>query len=97
MGTAETGDSQLQQQIQTALSNNRTTSSSAIQVNVTADKIELDGNVKSNKEKKAAERLAKSYAGNRTVDNRITVSSTAGGASGTMNEQPPTSQTPPKK
>jgi osmotically-inducible protein OsmY len=91
-GAAASTDDQLQQQIQTALKNEPTLSNDSINVNVAADKIELSGTAASGKEKKTAQRIAESYAGNRKVENHITVSGQGQGASG-MSSSP--SSNPP--
>jgi hypothetical protein len=48
-------------------------SSSNVNVNVTDSTIELSGTVATGKEKQTAERIAQSYAGNRKIVDRITV------------------------
>jgi osmotically-inducible protein OsmY len=69
---------QIQSEIQSALSQQGTLSGSNIQVNVTDTDIELTGNVATPDQKQTAERIAGSYAGNRRVVNHITVSSLSG-------------------
>jgi len=81
---AQNPDQQLQSQIETALRNEPTLSNSSINVNVTADKIELSGSVPSGKDRQTAKRIAQSFAGNRKVVDNITVS-----GQGSNTENPP--------
>jgi hypothetical protein len=74
MGASSTDNSTLQSQIQTALQNDPTLRSDTINVNVTETAIELSGNVPTGKEKQTANRIASSFAGNRRVRDRVTVS-----------------------
>jgi hypothetical protein len=64
----------LQTQIQNALQNEPTLRNDNVNVNVTESTIELSGSVQSGKEKQTARRIASSFAGNRRVRDRITVS-----------------------
>lgn len=90
----------LQSQIQNALQNEPTLRNNSLSVNVTDNTIELGGAVQNGKEKQTAHRIASSFAGNRRVKDRITVtghgtassspnSSTLGGnpASNSSNQQ----------
>jgi hypothetical protein len=54
-----------------------------VTVNVTDSTIELGGNVQTSKEKQTARRIASSFAGNRRVQDRITVSGKGSAANGT--------------
>src|SRR3954470_13902127 len=63
----------LQSTIQDKLKSEPVLSSSSVNVNVTDATIELSGTVATGKEKQTAERIAQSYAGNRKVVDRITV------------------------
>lgn len=63
----------LQGQIQTALQNEPTLRNDALSVNVNDSTIELSGNVQTGKEKQTAHRIASSFAGNRRVKDRITL------------------------
>jgi osmotically-inducible protein OsmY len=92
MGAGASSDDQLQQQIQTALKNDPTLANDNINVTLAADSITLTGEVASGKEKKSAQRIAESYAGNRKVKNEITVSGKGAGASPNPsypNQKPP--------
>ncbi len=73
-----TGD-HLRADIQNALQRDPTLSSCSLTTNVTAEAVELAGTCPTAQEKQTAVRLAQSFAGNRRVVNRITVS---GGAQG---------------
>jgi osmotically-inducible protein OsmY len=64
----------LQSTIQDKLKSEPMLSSSSVNVTVTDATIELSGSVATGKEKQTAERIAQSYAGNRKLVNRITVS-----------------------
>ena len=59
--------------IQTALRNEPTLSSSNVSVNVTDDSIELNGSAPSAKDRDEAKRIAQSFAGNRRVVDNIKV------------------------
>jgi len=73
--SSSSGDSaSLQSTIQDKLKSEPMLSSSSVDVNVTDATIELSGSVATGKEKQTAERIAQSYAGNRKLVNRITVS-----------------------
>jgi osmotically-inducible protein OsmY len=104
MGQSQTGaaagsDDQLQQQIQTALKNEPTLSNDTINVNISADQVELTGDVATGKEKHTAKRIAQSYAGNRKVVDHITVGGKGQGM-GKSSSNPPSSsesQKPPKE
>lgn len=67
--------------IETAIKQDPNLASSDVKVKVTDKKVELSGNVSSNDQKKAAEKLAKDNAGGRKVKNHIKV------ASNSMNNQ----------
>lgn len=78
-GTASAGigindTATLQNQIQNALQNEPTLRNDNLNVNVTDSTIELSGSVQTGKEKQTAQRIASSFAGNRRVRDRITVS-----------------------
>jgi len=75
----------LQGQIQTALQNEPTLRNDALSVNVTDSTIELSGNVQTGKEKQTAHRIASSFAGNRRVKDRITLSGHGSSASSNPN------------
>ena len=66
-------DSDLQSQIQTALSKEPTLSGGSAHVTVAGDTVELAGTVSTNKEKITATRIVQSYAGSKKLVNRLTV------------------------
>jgi osmotically-inducible protein OsmY len=66
-------DSDLQREIQNALSKEPTLSGDTVNVTVSGDNIETTGSVNSAKEKLTASRIVQSFAGNRKVVNHITV------------------------
>jgi osmotically-inducible protein OsmY len=86
MTASETGD--LQGKIENALKAEPTLSSSSLVVNVSGDSIELSGSVPSGKEKQTAKRIAQSFAGNRKVSDRITVTGNATPSSTAPQTQP---------
>jgi hypothetical protein len=78
--TGASDTNQLQSQIQGAIQNEPTLSGSNVNVNVTDTNIELSGTVPTGKEKQTAKRIAQSYAGNRKVVDRLTVTGRGNGA-----------------
>ncbi len=78
--TGASDTNQLQSQIQGAIQNEPTLSGSNVNVNVTETAIELSGTVPTGKEKQTAKRIAQSYAGNRKVVDRLTVTGRGNGA-----------------
>ncbi len=68
----------LQQQLDQAYQSEPSLNGSKIEVGVTDSQVQLTGSVASNKDKLTAERIAKSYAGNRKVVNKVTVAPTSG-------------------
>jgi osmotically-inducible protein OsmY len=73
-GSPATSGTEVQGQIQDALKKDPALSNANITVSVTDDAVELNGTVASNDDKKAAKKIAKSYAGNRKVKDNLTVS-----------------------
>jgi hypothetical protein len=71
--TASGSSDQVKNDIQTALRNEPTLSSSNVSVNVTDDSIELNGSAPSAKDRDEAKRIAQSFAGNRRVVDNIKV------------------------
>jgi len=92
MGT-NANATQIQSEIQNAISQQGTLSGSNIQVNVTDTDVELTGNVATQDQKQTAERIAGSYAANRRVVNHITVSS-LNGQTGAENPNTPSATQP---
>lgn len=78
----------LQSQIQNALQNEPTLKNDTVNVSVSDSTIELSGNVQTGKEKETAHRIASSFAENRRVRDRITVSG-RGTASSSPNADTP--------
>jgi BON domain len=73
-GVAAVPDSDLQSQIQNALSKEPTLSGDTVNVNVSQDAIEVTGSVATAREKQTATRIVQSYAGNKKVVSHLTVS-----------------------
>ena len=67
-------DSELQSQIQSALSKEPTLAGDSAHANVSGDTIELAGTVGTNKEKITATRIVQSYAGSKKLVNKLTIS-----------------------
>jgi len=72
-GVSAMTDSDLQSQIQNALSKEPTLSSDSPHVNVSGDTVELAGNVGTNKEKITATRIVQSYTGSKKLVNKLTI------------------------
>jgi hypothetical protein len=66
-------DSDLESQIQTALSKEPTLSGDSAHVTVSGDTVELAGTVGTSKEKVTATRIVQSYAGSKKLVNRLTI------------------------
>jgi hypothetical protein len=66
-------DSDLQSQIQNALSKEPTLAGDSARANVSGDTIELAGTVATNKEKITATRIVQSYAGSKKLVNKLTI------------------------
>jgi hypothetical protein len=73
-GGAAANDPELEGQIQNALNKEPTLTGDSTHVTVSADTIELAGNVGTSKEKVTATRIVQSYAGNKKVMNHLTIS-----------------------
>ncbi|MGC2743851.1 MAG: BON domain-containing protein [Candidatus Angelobacter sp.] len=73
-GVSTMSDSDLQSQIQNALSKEPTLSGDSPHVNVSGDTVELAGNVGTNKEKITATRIVQSYSGSKKLVNQLTIS-----------------------
>lgn len=73
-GVSTMTDSDLQSQIQNALSKEPTLSDDSPRVNVSGDTVELAGNVGTNKEKITATRIVQSYSGSKKLVNKLTIS-----------------------
>jgi len=86
-GVAAPTDSDLEGQIQNALNKEPTLSGDSTHVRVTADTIELGGNVGTNKEKVTATRIVQSYAGSRKLVNHLAVGNRGGSAASSPSGQ----------
>ena len=73
-GISAMSDSDLQSQIQNALSKEPTLSGDSPRVNVSGDTVELAGNVGTNKEKITATRIVQSYTGSKKLVNKLAIS-----------------------
>ena len=73
-GVSAMTDSDLQSQIQNALSKEPTLSGDSPHVNVSGDSVELAGNVGTNKEKITATRIVQSYTGSKKLVNKLAIS-----------------------
>ena len=73
-GVSAMSDSDLQSQIQNALSKEPTLSGDSAHANVNGDTIVLAGTVGTNKEKITATRIVQSYAGSKKLENKLTIS-----------------------
>jgi len=87
-GIAAISDSDLEAQIQNALSKEPTLSSDNTHVKVSADTIELDGNVATSKEKITATRIVQSYSGSKKLVNRLTINGATGKTTSPRTEPP---------
>ena len=87
-GNPTVSDSDLQSQIQNALTKEPTLSADSLQANVTDQNIELSGNVETAREKQTALRIVQSYAANKKVVNHISVGSRSV-SSPSQTERPP--------
>lgn len=73
-GLSTMTDSDLQSQMQNALSKEPTLTGDSPRVNVSGDTVELAGNVNTNKEKITATRIVQSYSGSKKLVNKLTIS-----------------------
>jgi hypothetical protein len=73
-GISAMSDSDLQTQIQNALSKEPTLSGDSPRVSVSGDTVELAGNVGTNKEKITATRIVQSYTGSKKLVNKLAIS-----------------------
>lgn len=98
-----TTSTDMQSHIQQALHNEPTLANDNIMVNVTDDTIELSGTVATGKDRQTARRIAQSFAGNKKVVDRLTVTGrgrNSGNNPGMSNPQgqqqkPPMTEQPP--
>lgn len=76
-------DSDLQAQVQNALSKEPTLSGDAVNVAVSGDSIDITGSVATTREKQTATRIVQSYAGNKKVLSHLTITGRIRGVSPT--------------
>ena len=81
-------DSDLQSQIQNALSKEPTLTGDSPRVNVSGDTVELAGTVGTNKEKITATRIVQSYTGSKKLVNKLTISGRSEKASPASTDNP---------
>lgn len=82
-------DTELQSQIQNALSKEPTLSGDTVNVRVTTESINITGSVATAREKLTATRIVDSYAGNRKVISHLTISDKNRNAAPAMATRPP--------
>jgi len=93
-GISTMTDSDLQSQIQNALSKEPTLTGDSPRVNVAGDTVELAGNVGSNKEKITATRIVQSYTGSKKLVNKLAISPRSEKSSPTSVENPGSTANP---
>ena len=107
-GVSAMTDSDLQSQIQNALSKEPTLSGDSPHVNVSGDTVELAGAVGTNKEKITATRIVQSYTGSKKLVNKLAISPRSekstpastdnpGSMANPANNPAPASSKPPQK
>jgi osmotically-inducible protein OsmY len=101
-GISAMTDSDLQSQIQNALSKEPTLTGDSPRVNVSGDTVELAGTVGTNKEKITATRIVQSYTGSKKLVNKLTISGRSekssdnpGSTANPANNPEPNKGTPP--
>ena len=87
-------DSDLQSQIQNALSKEPTLSGDSPHVNVSGDTVELAGNVGTNKEKITATRIVQSYTGSKKLVNKLTINPRSEKSSPSSSDNPANTTNP---
>jgi hypothetical protein len=87
-GISAMTDSDLQSQIQNALSKEPTLTGDSPRVNVSGDTVELAGTVGTNKEKITATRIVQSYTGSKKLVNKLTISGRSEKASPASTDNP---------
>jgi len=93
-GVSTMTDSDLQGQIQNALSKEPTLTGDSPRVNVSGDTVELAGNVGTNKEKITATRIVQSYTGSKKLVNKLTISPRNEKSTPTSTENPGSTANP---
>ena len=93
-GVSVMTDSDLQGQIQNALSKEPTLSGDSPRVNVSGDTVELAGNVGTNKEKITATRIVQSYTGSKKLVNKLAISPRSEKSSPSSSENPASTANP---
>ena len=95
-GLSAMTDSDLQSQIQNALSKEPTLTGDSPRVNVSGDTVELAGAVGTNKEKITATRIVQSYSGSKKLVNKLTINPRNEKASPASTENPANNPEPNK-
>jgi hypothetical protein len=93
-GVSAMTDSDLQGQIQNALSKEPTLTGDSARVNVSGDTVELAGTVGTNKEKITATRIVQSYTGSKKLVNKLTISGRGEKSSPASTDNPGTTANP---
>lgn len=97
-GMSAMTDSDLQSQIQNALSKEPTLTGDSPRVNVSGDTVELAGTVGTNKEKITATRIVQSYTGSKKLVNKLTISGRSEKSTPAATDNPGnTTNKPPQK
>jgi osmotically-inducible protein OsmY len=96
-GVSVMTDSDLQSQIQNALSKEPTLTGDSPRVNVSGDTVELAGNVGTNKEKITATRIVQSYTGSKKLVNKLAISPRNEKSSPAASDNPGNTANPPNK
>lgn len=95
-GLSAMTDSDLQSQIQNALSKEPTLTGDSPRVNVSGDTVELAGAVGTNKEKITATRIVQSYTGSKKLVNKLTINPRSEKSSPASTENPANNPEPSK-
>lgn len=97
-GVSAMTDSDLQGQIQNALSKEPTLTGDSPRVNVSGDTVELAGSVGTNKEKITATRIVQSYTGSKKLVNKLTINGRSEKSTPAATDNPSnTTNKPPQK
>lgn len=97
-GVSAMTDSDLQSQIQNALSKEPTLTGDSPRVNVSGDTVELAGSVGTNKEKITATRIVQSYTGSKKLVNKLTINARSEKSTPAATDNPSnTTNKPPQK
>jgi hypothetical protein len=94
-GVSVMTDSDLQSQIQNALSKEPTLTGDSPRVNVSGDTVELAGNVGTNKKKITATRIVQSYTGSKKLVNKLAINPRNEKSSPAASDNPGNTANPP--